>query len=270
MTEPLSKLALDLCDEERARVPNEAARAARVLQSLEQILGVPLDDAGSGGNDDGGGDAGQAPGSPAGPPPAAPATGAAGAAPTAGATGAIAGQSIVIGTGKALAALGGALVLGATAGVAADRTLTAPPPAVTLYLPATAAAPQQRVAIPGLAPTILDGLSPDALPTASVPRPLVTAVEVTTSNLAKERDLIDTARTGVARGNPEAALAAVSRHEREYPRGQLREEREALRVLAVNARGGKAEAIVLGRQFRKQYPASVFLPQIDAIVPASP
>ena len=82
--------------------------------------------------------------------------------------------------------------------------------------------------------------------------------------LAKERQLIDAARAGVARGHAEAALAAVARHEREFPRGQFLEERDSIRILALCAQGRVADAHTYAARFRQRYAQSVFLPQIDA------
>jgi hypothetical protein len=74
-----------------------------------------------------------------------------------------------------------------------------------------------------------------------------------------ELGLLQPARSSIARGDFAAALAAVSQHQREYPRGQLTEEREALRVRALWGLGQKDGALRAAAAFRKRYPRSVLL-----------
>src|SRR5258705_5468769 len=62
------------------------------------------------------------------------------------------------------------------------------------------------------------------------------------STYALELGLLEPARSNIARGDFNGALAAIARHQRDYPRGQLAEEREALRVRALWGMGRKAEA----------------------------
>jgi hypothetical protein len=71
------------------------------------------------------------------------------------------------------------------------------------------------------------------------------------------------ARTAVARGDSRAALEATARHEAQFPRGQLSEEREVLATLALASAGRTREAVERGARFRKKYPDSVFLPMVD-------
>jgi hypothetical protein len=89
-------------------------------------------------------------------------------------------------------------------------------------------------------------------------------------DLARERALIDLARSGLAHGNPGAALEAVQRHQKSFPNGQLREEREGIRILALSALGRVEEAKRYDLAFRKSYPESLFRPQIDAALGAGP
>ena len=55
--------------------------------------------------------------------------------------------------------------------------------------------------------------------------------------LAAERKLVEMARTALGRGHTDLALAALRRHTRAYPNGQLAEERDGLLVLALVANG---------------------------------
>jgi hypothetical protein len=90
------------------------------------------------------------------------------------------------------------------------------------------------------------------------------------NSLAAERALLDVARSAFGRGDGDAALAALTRHEKLYPNGQLTEEREALavRALVLTDRGDQARA--RGAKFRKRYPSSVMLPALEAALGTIP
>lgn len=240
--EPLSDLARELLDEERSAITAQPELSGRVMAKLEAALGPTLgfgaDGTGGGHN---GGEGGAGPG---------------GAAPPA------AGAGAALGGAKLAAVIATTFAVGTGAGVAVDRTMAVPPPTVTVYLPAPSAPSTTMIPV-GIASASASA-STSAAPTAA-PRPTGTAAATTDpkSDLARERELIDAARAGVARGHADAALSAVSRHEREFPQGQLREEREGLRILALAAQGRTAEARTFAARFRKSYPQSVLLPQID-------
>jgi len=59
-----------------------------------------------------------------------------------------------------------------------------------------------------------------------------------------------------------AALAGVSEHRRRFPRGQLREERDALQVLSLAGAGHTDEARQASATFGEQFPGSVLSPRI--------
>jgi hypothetical protein len=90
------------------------------------------------------------------------------------------------------------------------------------------------------------------------------ALAPSTTNLARERAIIEVARTAVARGRTSAALDAIERHAREFPKGQLVEEREGLRVIALARSGQSEDARKKAAAFRKRYPSSVLLPATEA------
>ena len=79
------------------------------------------------------------------------------------------------------------------------------------------------------------------------------------STFALELSLLEPARRSIAHSDFAGALAAIARHQREYPRGQLTEEREALRVRAIWGLGDKAAAESAAASFRKRYPHSGLL-----------
>lgn len=119
--------------------------------------------------------------------------------------------------------------------------------------------PVSKAAVPALDPEP----PPDALREAPVPatskqhRRKRTASEPTerAPDLAAELGLLRTARAAFAAGQPKAALAQLDEHAESFPRGQLVQERAALRVEVLcrlePARGLKSRA-----SFLKRYPNS--------------
>jgi trimeric autotransporter adhesin len=109
----------------------------------------------------------------------------------------------------------------------------------------------------------------------SLPRPSAAATATATASaahprtLADERALLEKARTALAAGDADGALAAVSRHARLYPAGQLAEERDSLRVRAAASRGDDADVQTLGAEFTRHYPQSLFLPSVREAIAAS-
>jgi hypothetical protein len=90
------------------------------------------------------------------------------------------------------------------------------------------------------------------------------------TSLSAERRLLDEAQRALAEGRGSAALDAIDRHERAFPRGRLAEEREGLAVRAL-ARAGRAdEARARAARFRAAHPDSILLPAIDAAVGTNP
>ena len=76
---------------------------------------------------------------------------------------------------------------------------------------------------------------------------------------AAELELLEPARSAIARGDDAAALSAIARHEREFQNGLLTEERSALRVRALWGMGRVAEADAAAKAFRQRYPRSALL-----------
>ena len=112
--------------------------------------------------------------------------------------------------------------------------------------------------------------TPDAvaIPTATSTPPSAPANAVSNgspgNSLAAERSLLDIARSAFGRGEGDAALAALARHERAFPNGQLAEEREALAVRCLVLTSRADEARARGARFRRRYPTSVMLPAVEA------
>jgi len=80
---------------------------------------------------------------------------------------------------------------------------------------------------------------------------------------ALELGLLQRARGALAKGDFSAALGAITEHQRRFPSGRLREEREALRVKALLGLGRTDEAQRAGERFRDRFPESVLAPRIE-------
>jgi hypothetical protein len=81
---------------------------------------------------------------------------------------------------------------------------------------------------------------------------------------AAELGLLQQTRASVAAGRFSAALDSVAEHERRFPAGRLREERDALRVKALAGLGRGDDARGAAERFRARYPRSVLSPGIEA------
>jgi hypothetical protein len=95
------------------------------------------------------------------------------------------------------------------------------------------------------------------------PSAVVAAPVVNVDTLARERTMLDEAKQALGKGDASGALETTRRHEREFPRGQLSEEREAIAVQALVRLGRSEDATARGQRFRSRYPNSVLIPAID-------
>ncbi len=84
-----------------------------------------------------------------------------------------------------------------------------------------------------------------------------------TDRLADERKLLDRARAALVRRDASEALSALRSHEKSFPRGQLVEERDGMRVQALVLAHDFGSARAAGERFRKVYTRSMFLPVVD-------
>jgi hypothetical protein len=161
------------------------------------------------------------------------------------------------------------LALGGTVGAVVARTAMPPkivyvdraPSAVTSAPMPTTDPPPSSAPLAVPAPSE----SPSAS-TSSSARPIDRNRE---ESLAAERSLLDIARTALGRGDGANALEAADRHTRDFPHGQLTEEREAIAIQALVKLGRTAEARARADRFRARYPHSVLLVVVDAAVGAS-
>ncbi len=175
--------------------------------------------------------------------------------------------------GLGLARLAGAFVLGGavTAGV-----LTAVRPPVSparraqasssssVEPPVSSPAPAWT-AVPSPPAPAASPVAPAAPPSPPRPAP-APAPDHADRDLAGERILLERARSALARGNGEEALAALDQHARAYKTGKLAEEREALSIQALVTLGRRDDARERAARFRSEYPRSVFLAVIDEVL----
>ena len=101
-------------------------------------------------------------------------------------------------------------------------------------------------------------------------RPSRVEVRERDRSLAAERGLIEQARSALARNNGAAALAALDRHAKEFPRGEMEEERESLEVQALVGLERFDQARKLGARFLRRYPHSIFGAVVDEALKSIP
>ncbi|MET0594398.1 MAG: hypothetical protein ABW133_16975 [Polyangiaceae bacterium] len=89
-------------------------------------------------------------------------------------------------------------------------------------------------------------------------------------SLAAERRMLEAARAALVAGEPKAGLDWAMRHAKQFPRGVLAEEREALFIDALVASGRYDDARRRADGFRTRYPGSLFAPSVSAALQAIP
>ena len=241
--EPMDRELAELVRAEKRDVPAPSdALRARVLGAVEaRIAALPTGGGGDGG-DGGGGGAGS------------------GASPSA------LGRLV---SSHPAASLALALALGAALGVMGART--GGPPERVVYVDRPVPGPTTIELEP--APPVPSASASAVASASPSPRPSqlhADAPPIDARGLAAERMLLDAARSALAHGAPDEALAAVDRHAATYPRGALREEREALAVKALAGAGRAAEARARGQRFAAEFPRSVSLASVNATLASLP
>lgn len=136
-----------------------------------------------------------------------------------------------------------------------------------------------RVPAPAPAPIVIRVVTPAPAPPAPVveepaptpkPEPAAKPALRKADMLDAERSLVEQARAAFARNDPAGALVTLNQHEREYPSGQLAEERMALQIIALADSGADAKAKELAKKFRARFPQSLLMPAVESRVPAPP
>ena len=85
-------------------------------------------------------------------------------------------------------------------------------------------------------------------------------------DLAAERALLTDARAAMQASDAPRALAILDNHEHRFARGQLAEERDALRVAALWLAGDRQGARSRAEAFARRHPDSLFLPSVERAV----
>lgn len=80
-----------------------------------------------------------------------------------------------------------------------------------------------------------------------------------------ERTLISKATTALRASEPAAALTALAEHHRRFPRGELSEEREGLRVHALLAAGRHDDARKARARFLARFPQSIHAVGLESL-----
>ncbi|MFZ5442315.1 MAG: outer membrane protein assembly factor BamD [Myxococcota bacterium] len=130
------------------------------------------------------------------------------------------------------------------------------PEPVRLEVPREAPAPAPE------APRVVSA-APTRRPPEPPPTPLPAGSD---AQLARERALIDRARTALQRGLAEEALKTLEAAEREFPQGALTEERTALLVHALVETGQPARARALAATFFERFPDSLLRTAVESDV----
>jgi outer membrane protein assembly factor BamD (BamD/ComL family) len=81
-----------------------------------------------------------------------------------------------------------------------------------------------------------------------------------------EVELLQTAST-VLGSNPSEALQLCEEHQRNYPGGAMTQEREMIAITALVRLGRQEDAYARAERFRRNYPKSAYLRQIDKVSP---
>jgi len=127
--------------------------------------------------------------------------------------------------------------------------------------PPAALPPTPEAPLASCAPTI--AAQPPVLqaPSASAEPKLQRVEPVARESYTAELALLQRAQAAYADRNFATTLLLVSEHARRFPHGRLAEEREALRVKALNGAGRDEDARQAASAFAARYPRSALLPR---------
>lgn len=127
----------------------------------------------------------------------------------------------------------------------------------------TPAEPPRSIAEP---PTIAttDAIDPPTKAPLQRPSASRTITPPVDDTLAAEKALVAAARDALAHGDPATALAKLADHAREFPRGQLAEERAALRIEALCAANKRAQGRAEAKLFLRDHPGATQAARVAA------
>jgi hypothetical protein len=167
-------------------------------------------------------------------------------------------------------------LVGLAVGIGGSRLWSEQPHAATTHVGADASPSPDRVEVSEDLPIVPDAAPPppppepdkrvepasERNPAPATPPDVVARSERT----ADERNLIDRARSALARNQPHETMVALMQHERLYNEGVLREEREYLTVRALVAQGKLDKARVRAGAYEKTYPEGAYIVAIRKLL----
>ena len=168
------------------------------------------------------------------------------------------GKSGLLGSGgRALAvtaAIGGLAALVAVVGLRSGER-----PAETTAPPMASSSSRRVEPVPAPPPSPIVGVTAPSEPTAAVPAPSASGARAKTPS---EAALLERARRALS-SNPALALELTRRHQAEFPRGVLRQEREVIAIEALRRLGKADQARERGSDFRREFPDSAHGRAVD-------
>ncbi len=170
----------------------------------------------------------------------------------------------------------GAVAIGLAALVSASlSSRTAPPPSTPVMprveLRAVAAPPAileepEPVVTPESLPNAAAvGRAPDERTKAPV-RAVPKAAPIAGASIAREVELLDGVKSSLAGGDVAAAAGALDAYDAEFSAGSLRPEASVLRVRMLLARGDRAGAERLGRDFLAKHPTGIHAKRVRSLL----
>jgi hypothetical protein len=113
------------------------------------------------------------------------------------------------------------------------------------------------------APVDTQGPPREERTSARVAAPPVAPVEEPEQTFERERELLELANAALQRGDLAAADRALLGHRRSFPRGMLSEERDALAIGVLLARGQTDAARARATRFVSRYPQSIHRERVE-------
>jgi hypothetical protein len=168
-------------------------------------------------------------------------------------------------------------VIGAGGSLAVTRLVASDPPKMAVSSTPSAPAIRQATASPSETPSLEHSSETPTLPVHRAPEPATrqptAAASITpplpepapTDPLQQEIKLLEQARRDLA-GSPGTARLALLEHERRFPSGHLRIERELLLVDALVRLGRRPEAESRAASLEREVPNSVYRERLDQIL----
>jgi hypothetical protein len=143
-----------------------------------------------------------------------------------------------------------------SAAVAGESVASAHSKRTSATPPSEAPSAQSAEAIPTSPPNVAE--DPGTAPTVAPTEPARPGAAPSASNddLIEGVSVLELARSAISEGDPARALRIVSEYERQFPKGDLREEAAAIRIEALIASGKDAEALAAANRFLTTSPNS--------------